>query len=80
MPNGLGKDVTIAVFAQGEKAKEAEEAGADHVGAEDLAKKVEEGWTDFDVAIATPDLIRSSASSAAFSARRARCPIRRSAP
>jgi large subunit ribosomal protein L1 len=57
LPNGLGKDVKIAVFAQGEKAREAEEAGADYVGAEDLAKKVEEGFTDFDVAIATPDLM-----------------------
>ncbi len=57
MPNGLGKDVTIAVFAQGDKAREAEEAGADIVGAEDLAKRVEEGFTDFDVAIATPDLM-----------------------
>src|SRR6478736_9390481 len=53
LPHGLGKDVTIAVFAQGDKAKEAEEAGADHVGGEDLAKRVEEGFTDFDVAIAT---------------------------
>ncbi len=57
LPNGLGKDVTIAVFAQGEKAKEAEEAGADHVGGEDLAKRVEEGFTDFDIAIATPDMM-----------------------
>ncbi len=57
LPNGLGKDVVIAVFAQGDKAKEAEEAGADIVGAEDLAKRVEEGFTDFDVAIATPDLM-----------------------
>ncbi len=57
LPNGLGKDVKIAVFAQGDKAREAEEAGADIVGAEDLAKKVEEGFTDFDVAIATPDLM-----------------------
>jgi large subunit ribosomal protein L1 len=57
LPNGLGKDVKIAVFAQGEKAREAEEAGADYVGAEDLAKRVEEGFTDFDVAIATPDLM-----------------------
>jgi large subunit ribosomal protein L1 len=57
LPNGLGKEVTIAVFAQGDKAKEAEEAGADIVGAEDLAKRVEEGFTDFDVAIATPDLM-----------------------
>ena len=57
LPNGLGKEVKIAVFAQGDKAREAEEAGADIVGAEDLAKRVEEGFTDFDVAIATPDLM-----------------------
>ena len=49
--------MTIAVFAQGDKAREAEEAGADVVGAEDLAKRVEEGFTDFDVAIATPDMM-----------------------
>jgi large subunit ribosomal protein L1 len=57
LPNGLGKDVKVAVFAQGEKAREAEEAGADVVGAEDLAKRIEEGFADFDVAIATPDLM-----------------------
>jgi large subunit ribosomal protein L1 len=57
LPHGLGKDVTIAVFAQGPKAAEAEAAGADIVGAEDLAKRVEEGFTDFDVAIATPDMM-----------------------
>ncbi len=57
LPNGLGKEVRIAVFAQGDKAREAEEAGADIVGAEDLAKRVEEGFTDFDVAIATPDMM-----------------------
>jgi large subunit ribosomal protein L1 len=57
LPNGLGKDVKIAVFAQGEKAREAEQAGADAVGAEDLAKRIEEGFDDFDVAIATPDLM-----------------------
>ena len=57
LPHGLGKDVTIAVFAQGDKAREAEEAGADVVGADDLAKRIEEGFTDFDVAIATPDLM-----------------------
>jgi large subunit ribosomal protein L1 len=55
LPHGLGKDVKIAVFAQGDKAREAEEAGADMVGSDDLAKKIEEGFTDFDVAIATPD-------------------------
>jgi large subunit ribosomal protein L1 len=57
LPHGLGREVTIAVFAQGEKAREAEEAGADIVGGEDLAKRVQEGFTDFDVAIATPDLM-----------------------
>jgi large subunit ribosomal protein L1 len=57
LPHGLGKDVKIAVFAQGDKAREAEEAGADVVGADDLAKRVEEGFDDFDVAIATPDLM-----------------------
>jgi large subunit ribosomal protein L1 len=57
LPNGLGKDVKIVVFAQGEKAKEAEAAGADVVGGEDLAKKIQEGFDDFDVAIATPDLM-----------------------
>jgi large subunit ribosomal protein L1 len=57
LPNGLGKEMTVAVFAKGDKAREAEEAGADHVGEEDLAKRVEEGFTDFDVAIATPDLM-----------------------
>jgi len=56
-PHGLGKDMTIAVFAKGDKAREATEAGADHVGDDDLAKKVEEGFTDFDVAIATPDMM-----------------------
>jgi large subunit ribosomal protein L1 len=58
LPHGLGRDVTIAVFARGEKAREAEEAGADIVGAEDLADRVQnEGFTDFDVAIATPDMM-----------------------
>jgi large subunit ribosomal protein L1 len=57
LPNGLGKDVKVAVFAQGDKAREAEEAGADIVGAEDLAAKIQEGFDDFDVAIATPDLM-----------------------
>ena len=58
LPHGLGKSVTIAVFAKGDKAREAEEAGADFVGAEDLAARVtEEGFTDFDVAIATPDMM-----------------------
>jgi len=57
LPNGLGKDVKIAVFARGDKAREAEEAGADVVGDEDLATRIQEGFTDFDVAIATPDMM-----------------------
>jgi large subunit ribosomal protein L1 len=57
LPHGLGKEVTVAVFAKGDKAREASEEGADHVGDEDLAKRVEEGFTDFDVAIATPDMM-----------------------
>jgi large subunit ribosomal protein L1 len=57
LPNGLGKDVKIIVFAQGEKVGEAEAAGADAVGGEDLAKRIEEGFDDFDVAIATPDMM-----------------------
>ena len=57
LPHGIGKSVRVAVFAKGEKAKEAEAAGADLVGAEDLAAKVAEGFLDFDVAIATPDMM-----------------------
>jgi len=55
LPHGTGKEVRIAVFAEGDKAREAQEAGADVVGSADLAKRIEEGFTDFDVAIATPD-------------------------
>jgi large subunit ribosomal protein L1 len=55
LPHGTGKEMRVAVFADGDKAREAEEAGADVVGTADLAKRVEEGFTDFDVAIATPD-------------------------
>jgi large subunit ribosomal protein L1 len=57
LPHGLGRDVSVAVFAQGDKAREAEAAGADHVGGEDLAQRVTDGFTDFDVAIATPDMM-----------------------
>ena len=57
LPNGLGKDVKIAVFAQGDKVREAEQAGADVVGGDDLAKRIEGGFDEFDVAIATPDMM-----------------------
>jgi large subunit ribosomal protein L1 len=57
LPQGLGKDVSVAVFAKGDAARAAQEAGADFVGADDLAERVEGGWTDFDVAIATPDMM-----------------------
>ena len=55
LPHGTGRETRVAVFAEGDKAREAEEAGADVVGSADLAKRIEEGFTDFDVAIATPD-------------------------
>jgi large subunit ribosomal protein L1 len=57
LPAGTGKAVRVLVFAKGEKAREAEQAGADHVGGDELAAKVQEGWLDFDVAVATPDMM-----------------------
>jgi large subunit ribosomal protein L1 len=58
LPNGLGKAVRVLVVAQGEKVKEAEEAGADFVGGEDMVKKIQEGWLDFDAMVATPDMMK----------------------
>ena len=59
LPHGLGKDVSVAVFAQGQQARDAEAAGADFVGGQDLVEKVQDGWTDFDVAISTPDMMKA---------------------
>jgi large subunit ribosomal protein L1 len=59
LPHGTGKSKTICVIASGEKVKEAEEAGADHVGSEELVEKITKGWADFDSVIATPDMMRS---------------------
>src|SRR6266403_594078 len=58
LPHGLGKSKTVLVIAQGEKIKEAEEAGADFVGGEDMVNKIKEGWLDFDAVVATPDMMR----------------------
>jgi large subunit ribosomal protein L1 len=57
LPNGIGKSLRVAVFAKGDLAKQAEEAGADVIGAEDLAKKIKDGWTEFDACIAAPDMM-----------------------
>jgi large subunit ribosomal protein L1 len=57
LPNGLGKSVRVLVFAKGEKAQEAEAAGADYVGGDDLVEKIQNGWFEFDTAIATPDMM-----------------------
>jgi large subunit ribosomal protein L1 len=57
LPNGLGKTVRVLVFAQGEGARVATEAGADYIGADDIVKKIEDGWLDFDVSISTPDMM-----------------------
>jgi len=57
LPNGIGKEVRVLVFAKGEKEKEALDAGADYAGADDLMEKIREGWTDFDKAVATPDMM-----------------------
>lgn len=57
LPNGLGKEVRVLVFAEGEAARNAQQAGADYVGSDDLIKRIEEGWTDFDVALASRDMM-----------------------
>jgi large subunit ribosomal protein L1 len=58
LPHGTGKEVRVIVFAQGEKATQAKEAGADEVGGEELAQRIQEGWLDFEVAVATPDMMK----------------------
>ena len=58
LPHGTGKSKRVLVFAQGEKVREAEEAGADHVGGADMVEKIQDGWMDFDAVVATPDMMR----------------------
>lgn len=58
LPHGTGRTVRVLVFADGEKIREAQEAGADHVGGEDMAKKITEGWLDFDAVVSTPDMMK----------------------
>jgi large subunit ribosomal protein L1 len=60
LPHGLGKSVRVLVLAGGDKQREATEAGAEHVGGDDMVQKIMEGWTDFDAVIATPDMMRSA--------------------
>ena len=60
LPHGLGKSKRVLVIASGEKVREAEEAGADFAGGEDMVQKIQEGWTDFDAVIATPDMMKSA--------------------
>lgn len=74
LPHGLGKQIRVLVFAQGEAEKIAREAGADYVGSDDLVKKIEEGWTDFDVAMATPDMMGKIGKLGKFLGRRGLMP------
>ena len=60
LPNGLGKSKRVLVIASGDKMREAQEAGADYVGGDDMVQKIQEGWTDFDAVIATPDMMKSA--------------------
>ncbi|MFY9527549.1 MAG: 50S ribosomal protein L1 [Candidatus Acidiferrales bacterium] len=60
LPNGLGKSKRVLVIASGEKVREAQEAGADFIGGEDMVQKIQEGWTDFEAVIATPDMMKSA--------------------
>ena len=80
LPHGLGKEVCIAVFAKGEQAVDAEMANADFVGAEELVEKVAGGWTDFDVAIAAPDMMREVGGWGASWGPGGLCPIPRAVP
>ena len=74
-----GREVTVAVFAEGDKAREAEAAGADFVGGDDLAKRIQDGFTDFDVAIATPDMMGTVGKLGRILGPRARCRTPRAA-
>ena len=77
LPNGLGKTVRVAVFAKGEKEKEALDAGADHVGNDELIEKIKDGWLEFDKAVATPDMMAPWVKSVKFWVPGASCPTPR---
>ena len=76
LPHGTGKTKKICVIASGEKIKEAEEAGADYVGGEELIEKISSGWIDFDIVIATPDVMRGVGNSAGSSGPKGLCRTR----
>ena len=79
MPHGLGKSKRVLVIASGEKVREAQDAGADFVGGEDMVQKIQEGWTDYEAVIATPDMMKSAGRLGKVLGPRGLMPIRRPA-
>ncbi len=77
LPHGLGKEIKVVAFCKGEKQQEAQEAGADFVGAEDLVQKIQEGWLEFDKAVATPDMMSQVGKVGRILGPRGSCPMQR---